>query len=182
MKKKILILAVLILSITISCKNEEKKKDTESNTEKLVVKENFNVEIDVTADSSDDFTVYYTEDRTNQFDGDKAVWSGVKGGLESEKVIFDLPEAVIPTNIRLDFGIKKDRKDEIIHNIKISYYDRAFNIKGSDFFNYFIKNENIPTKINTLKGTITIQSNPQADGTYFYPRQELLDEITKLTK
>ena len=183
MKAKYFILAVLLSAFITSCKNKETKEASETKTEKPAVKENFNVEIEITAQTADDFTVYYSEDNTNQFSGEKAIWCGVKGGLTPEKVVFDLPEGAIPTNIRLDFGIKKDHKDVIVQNIKLAFFDRVFNIKGSDLLNYFIVNDEIQTTIDAAKGTITLKVDPtKNDGTYYYPRQELIDEIAKMTK
>ena len=181
MKTNFFTLTIVILLIASSCKKGENKETTESQPEKTS-KDFFNVEMDIIAQSQDDFTVYYTEDKTNNFEGTKTVWKGVKGGSIPEKVIFDLPTEIIPTNIRLDFGIKKDRKDVIIQNIKIAFYDKSFAIKGSDFLNYFILNDKITTEVDTQKGTIILKSNSTTnDGTYYYPRQELLDQISKLT-
>jgi hypothetical protein len=183
MKAKIFIVAVLLATFLTSCKNGENKETSGDQVEKLAVKENFNVEVDVIAQTQDDFTIYYSEDNTNVFSGGKAIWCGVKGGLTPEKVVFDLPEQIVPTNIRLDFGIKKDHKDVIIQNIKLAFYDRVFNIKGSEFLNYFIVNDKIITTVDVAKGTITLKVDPlKNDGTYYYPRQELLDQIAKMTK
>jgi hypothetical protein len=183
MKANFFIVAVLFATLVTSCKNGDSKEATEAQTEKPVVKQNFNVEIDVIAQTQDDFAVYYTEDKTNQFEPTKAVWGGIKGGLTPEKVIFDLPEEVIPTNIRLDFGIKKDHKDVVVQNIKFAFYDKTFSIKGSELLNYFIINDKIQTTLDVAKGTITLKIDPaNNDGTYYYPRQELLDQIAKMTK
>lgn len=182
MKAKYFIAAMLITVFITSCKNGEAKDASDATLEKSVVKENFNVEMDITAETKDDFTVYYTEDNTNDFSGEKAIWCGIKGGLTPEKVVFDLPEDVIPTNIRLDFGIIKDHKDVMVHNIKLAFHGKDFNIKGSDLLNYFIINDKIQTTIDAAKGTITLKVDPaKNDGTYYYPKQELLDQIAKMS-
>jgi hypothetical protein len=81
MKKRFLVSISLFLVIVSSCKDEKK---TEEKAEP--VKENFSVELDVVVKKNDDFTVYYTETGTNEFDGTKAVWGGVSGGNIDEKV------------------------------------------------------------------------------------------------
>jgi hypothetical protein len=182
MKTKFFTLTIVLLLVASSCKKGESNETNESSSEKTASKDFFNVEMDIIAQTQDDFTVYYSEDKTNNFDGTKAIWKGVKGGSVPEKVIFDLPSEVIPTNIRLDFGIKKDHKDVIIQNIKIAFYNKSFTFKGSDFLNYFILNDKIITEVDTQKGTIILKGNPtNKEGTYYYPRQELLDQISKLT-
>ncbi len=176
--KSILPFVILVLTL-FSCKNK-----TEDGASKVAapVKENFIVELDVNTSKKDDFTVYYTEDKTNEFDGIKAVWKGVLGGGTDEKVIIELPVDVIPTNIRLDFGINPEREDVIVNKITLKYLDKVFDIRGADFLNYFIKND-VPTEVDTAKGTIKIiKTKEKVDGTYFYPRQELLDQIALMTK
>lgn len=181
MRTKFFLVATFLVVLMSSCKDGDKNAQTDA--AKPAVKQNFNVEMDIIADTQDDFTVYYTEDGTNAFVGAQAVWKGVNGGLKPEKVIIDLPEEVIPTNIRLDFGIKSDRKDVILEKLKINYFDKSFEIKGSDFLNYFIKNDLVITEVDTQKGTITFKKDPKSSvGTYFGPRQELLDQIAKMTK
>lgn len=179
MKTRIFTLAIAFLLIATSCKKEEVKEADK----KPAGKQFFNIEMDVVAQTQDDFTVYYTEDGTNAFDPTKAVWKGVNGGGVAEKVVFDLPEQIIPTNIRLDFGIKPERKEVVLKNLKFGYYDKSFEIKGSDFLNYFIVNDLVDTKIDAANGTITFTKAAKSTvGTYFGPRQELLDQIAKLTK
>lgn len=177
MRTKVLC-SLIVFSLFFSCKN-----DKSSATEEKAVKQNFSVEFDVVAEKPDDFTVYYTETNTNEFSGDKAIWSGVKGNNVDEKVIIDLPEEIIPTNIRLDFGVKPDRKDVLLKNLKFTFYGNSFEVKGSDFFNYFVVREGVKTEINAANSTIKFIKTPtQTEGTNFYPRQELLDKIASITK
>lgn len=179
MKSGMYVMAVASLLLFASCKKDEKAAEVE----KVPVKENFNIELDVIAQTQDDFTVYYTEDNTNAFVGAQAVWKGVNGGGTAEKVIIDLPESVIPTNLRFDFGIKPDRKEVVLQKIKISFYDKSFEIRGSEFLNYFIKNDVVLTEVNEANGTITFRKAPTStEGSYFGPRQELLDKIASITK
>ncbi|WP_396149418.1 hypothetical protein [Flavobacterium sp.] len=177
MKKRFLVSISLFLVIVSSCKDEKK---TEEKAEP--VKENFSVELDVVVKKNDDFTVYYTETGTNEFDGTKAVWGGVSGGNIDEKVLIELPEEIVPTNIRVDFGIKPEREDVVLKKITLIFHGKRFEIKGSDFLNYFIVNDKVPTETDGALGTIKFLKTPEnKEGTYFYPRQELLDKIAELT-
>lgn len=180
MKKiRIIILLTFTCIFFISCKNETKKNN---HSEIVNFKENFSVDFDVVAEKADDFTVYYTETGTNEFIGDDAVWRGVYGGGLEEKVVIDLPKKIVPTNIRLDFGVKPDRKDVLLKNLKFSYYDKSFEIIGSDFFKYFVVREGVKTEIDTIKKTIKFIKTPnQVVGTNYYPTQNLLDNISKIT-
>ena len=150
---------------------------------KQPIKENFRVELDVAAQKMDNFTVFYTETGKDDYSPDKAVWNGVKGGSIEEHLAFDLPAEIIPTNIRLDFGISEDRADVVLKKVKFIFYENSFEIKGAEFFNYFIKSDQIPSEINPADASIKFIKIPtRKEGTYFYPRKELLDKIAQITK
>ncbi|MCB9425824.1 MAG: hypothetical protein H6584_02170 [Flavobacteriales bacterium] len=175
--KKIIVIALTVLGV-FSCKDKQNEQES---SESNLLSENFVVEMEIIAQTPDDFAVYYTEDNTNNFSGVDASWKGITGNNTSEKIRIDLNAKVIPTNIRLDFGINPNRKDVVIKNIHFKYYSKEFVIRGADFLNYFIKND-VPTEINTTEGTIKlIKTQEKTDGTYFYPRQELLDQIKSMT-
>jgi hypothetical protein len=99
MKTNFVIVAIIISVIFISCKND--KKDEVANPD---VKQNFSVDLYVVAPLDDNFSVYYTEDNTISFNGDKAVWRGVKGQSASQQVTLDLKEEIIPTKTGLSTG------------------------------------------------------------------------------
>lgn len=171
--------ALAVLAFTaFSCKN---KAEAESIVVAPPVKDNFIVEMDVVGSVKDDFTVYYTEDGTNNFEGLQAAWVGFKGDGSEEKLVVELPKNVIPTNIRLDFGINEARKDVVLKRLVFKYHEKTFGITGADFMNYFIKND-VPTEVDANSGAIKfIKLEDRKIGTFFYPRQELLDQIKLMT-
>lgn len=179
MRTKFFINLVAILVIATSCKNEKKADDQAGANP---VKQNFSVELDVVVAKKDDFTLYYTEDNTVNFVGGMAAWKGVNGGGVEEKVLFELSEEIIPTDIRLDFGLNKQQEYVQINNVNINYYGKDFTFKGSDFFNWFIKDDKFKNEIDPAKGTIKfVKSGADYVTPYFYPRQELIDQLKKLT-
>lgn len=182
MKNKLFV-AVLVFSIAfVSCKDEKKPTEAEKPAAKEVVKEQFSVELDVISKKKDDFAVYFTEDGSINFVGEKAIWRGVEPKEEIQKVVIDLPEEVLPTNIRIDFGINKEQDDIVLEKFKLTFFEKSFEAKGSEFFKYFIPNESIKTKIDEAKGTITFLKNTEKYSVpFFYPQQAVLDEIKKLT-
>jgi hypothetical protein len=181
MKSKFIIALFSVLIMSSSCKNNGKTED-ETAAEKPAVKENFSVEIDVKASKKDDFSLYYTEDNTIAFSGDMALWRGVTGGNIQEKIIFDLPEEKLPTDIRLDFGMNKDQETVEVLNVKIIFYGKELNIKGSDFFKYFIESKDFDTSIDVAAGSMKIKRKGTEYKTPFFdPRQELIEAIKNLT-
>jgi hypothetical protein len=177
MKTNFVIVATIISLIFISCKNDKKDEVADAD-----VKQNFSVDLYVVAPLDDNFSVYYTEDNTISFNGDKAVWRGVKGQPASQQVTLDLKEEIIPTNIRIDFGINKDQGDVVLEKFKLSFYGKSFEAKGSEFFKYFIPNDSVKTEIDPTKGTIKFLKNPKKFfSPFYYPQQAVLDEIKKIT-
>ena len=177
MKTNFVILATIISLTFISCKNDKKEDVTKADE-----KQNFSIDLDVVATLDDNFSVYYTEDNTINFNGDKAVWRGVKGQSDTQKVTLDLKEEIIPTNIRIDFGINKDQGDVVLEKFKFSFYGKSFEAKGSEFFKYFIPNDSVKTEIDTKNGTVKFLKNPKKFFTpFYYPQQAVLDEIKKIT-
>lgn len=182
MKTKNFIIAAAISIAFISCKNNKEEKDGNEEAPKVNVKENFSVDLEVIAPKADDFAVYYTEDGTINFTGDKALWKGVFAEpSKPQTVTIDFPKNIIPTNIRFDLGNNKQQDDLILQKFKLSYYGKEFQAQGSDFFKYFIPNDSIKTEIDAAKGTIKFLKNTKFVP-FYYPQQAVLDEVSKLTK
>lgn len=180
MKLKISILTVLVCLLTVSCKKENEKAAGETEAPK-VEDRHFTVSMKVEAAKDDNFAVYFTEDGSINFSGENAVWTGVVGG-KVENLNIKLSEEVLPTHIRLDFGINKDQGNITVHHIEMKYYGKSFSIKGSEFFTYFIQNEEFKTELDQAAGTITfIKTEEQEFSPFFYPHQALLDQIMNIT-
>ncbi len=177
MKTKFIVIASLILTIFISCKNDVKKDE-----EKIVQNKFFFIELEASASKTDDFAMYYSEDGTSQFKDVNAVWHGVFGAHKTQKIRFNLTEEKVPTHIRLDFGLKQNQDSVVIKNIKLSYYDNSFEFKGSEFFNYFIKSDQFSTSINNELGTITMLKKDGVYKTpYYYPTGAMIEGLKKIT-
>lgn len=183
MKNKILMLMTIVSLVIVSCKGDNQEKEGTTDAPKVAVKENFSVELSVIAPKEDNFAAYYTEDGTINFTGEKAIWSGVKGQAESQMIVFDMREEVIPTHVRIDFGLNKEQGDVVLEKFKLSYYGKSFESRGSDFLKYFIPNDSVKTEIDEVKGTIKFIKNPKKYfPPFYYPQQAVLDEIGKITK
>ncbi|MBC7439935.1 MAG: hypothetical protein H7250_08130 [Flavobacterium sp.] len=177
MKNKFLVLLVLAMTTLVSC--GDKKKEQKEAVKK--VNEFFSVEVEALASKTDDFAMYFSEDGTSNFKDINAVWHGIKGGKE-EKISFKLSEEKIPTHLRLDFGLK-NQDSVVIKNIRVDYFGNVIEIKGSDFFSYFIKDEQFVTKTDANKGTMTILAKEGIYKTpYYYPTQLTIDKIKEITK
>ena len=174
--RKFILVAIACISIT-SC-----KKEGDKNTPKEDFKENFIVEANVSCLKSDDFAMYYTEDGTSNFKDLNAVWHGIKGGSKMQNIAFELAPEKIPTHFRLDFGLKSDQDSVVVKGIKASFYGNKFEFTGSDFFKYFVQDEQFITKVDAAKGTLTIIAKDGVYKTpYYYPTQLTIDKIKEIT-
>ncbi|MFT5754393.1 MAG: hypothetical protein ACI9FW_000074 [Flavobacterium sp.] len=183
MKTKSFITSILIITILFSCKKDEKSSEETIIEDTIKKNEFFSVNLKLQFPLNDSFVAYYTEDNTINFDENKAVWLEVKGSNEFQEITFNFKEEVIPTHLRLDFGINKDQKEVVLEKIKIDFYGNNFEIRGSDFLNYFNENKSIKTEIDQVNGSIKfIQNEDTFNPILFYPNEKLVEEIAKITK
>lgn len=177
MKNRFLILALASLTTLVSCNGKKEENKEESKP----VNEFFSLAIEATAGKTDNFAMYVSEDGTTNFKDINAVWHGVNGGKD-EIIVYKLSEEKIPTHVRLDFGLKQDQDSVVIKNIKVDYYGNTYQFKGSDFFNYFIKDEQFLTKTDAVNGTLTILAKEGVYKTpYYYPTQLTIDKLKEIT-
>lgn len=178
MKSKISILLLLILGITVGCKND---KAAEAPAEEAKPA-GFTVEVTVATDKPDDFALFYTEDGTIAFTPDKAVWTGVKPGEQT--AVLTLPAGVVPTHIRLDLGAKQnqDQGNVTVKGVKLVYKDKEFAFAGSDFLKYFIKDAPIQFVEHPEAKSVEFKQNLESHTAFFYPQQALIDQISIITQ
>ncbi|HEU4495526.1 MAG TPA: hypothetical protein VFR70_00585 [Flavobacterium sp.] len=181
---KIFVALFLALSF-VSCKNEETKKSEEiKNSEegKAKVSNLFTFTLNVTVKQDDDFQLFYKEESGPEipFEEAKSVWSGVKGSETAQDIVFSLPEGVLPTQLRLDFGQNKKQPEIIVNNFKASYNDKSFSISGKDFFNYFIPDENFVKIDKEAQKVIPVTGT--AYDPMFFSTADYNTEMTKLAK
>lgn len=182
MKNKIFIMLAIVSVAFISCKKEQDSEEKKAEEPVIQKKEFFSVDLEVIAPKADDFAIYYTEDGTINFAGDKASWRGVLAEPnKTQTVTFDFPKDVVPTDVRFDLGNNKKQGDLVLQSFKLSYYGKTFKAQGSDFFNYFSQNDSIKSVVDPAKGTIKFLENKHSIP-YYFPKQALLDEISKITK
>ena len=179
--------ALICLFSMISCKKEVKPLDVEkepvATIEQELDKELLKVSFDLIVKKDDNFHLYYTEDGTINFDEKKSIWLPVKGGDEIQEVTFKLPENVLPTHLRVDFGFGKNeaQSDIDLKSFRLKYYDKIFEAKDASIFNYFYPN--IDNTINPINTTILKKKvKDQEVGPILYPQETLTIELAKLMK
>lgn len=184
MKTNKLLVCALLIFFSISCKDENKK---EENVEAVAeLKETFDVNFNLVIPKDDTFQLYYTEDKSLNFSEDKSVKIIVKGSENAQDLLFKLPEDVLPTNIRLDFGKNIEQGVIGINSMKLKYIDKSFDVNFKDPNNsiphyfYFI---NTQINYNEANSTITILNKEgQNREPLMWSNELVTDELEKLYK
>lgn len=137
MKARIILSIVLASTFFLSCKNDKSTDSLDAvKPEEVTVDNVFRVSLNVIVKKDDDFALFYTEDGSINFQ-DKPIWQGVKGSENSQEVKFALADGVYPTQLRLDFGLKKDQEDIILKSVTFEYRGNKRVIAGSEIINFF---------------------------------------------
>lgn len=181
--KKVLTL-IIFITILSSCKDDKNTEKTSIDTTEAIKYDNiFRVSFNLIIKKDDNLHVYYTEDGTLNFNEQKTVWLPIKGSENPQNVTFSLPENVIPTHLRVDFGYGKnvEQSDVDLKTFSIKYYDKKIEAKGIDILKYFYPFE---AKTSILPGTSILRrfKKDQETGPILYPHILLSQKIKEITK
>jgi hypothetical protein len=179
MKNKILLVITALSLLTISsCKDDKKESDKKVNK---VEDKSFNIIMDVVVTKDDNFQIYYNEDGSDNYTGDKYVNVDVKGKPESQEIVFKLPEDAMPASLRFDVGSNKEQGEIKINAFKMKYFDKVFEAKDTLFFQYFGNNTSIKY-IREKAIAVPLVNNPTGYDPIFSGTENLKNELKKLTK
>jgi hypothetical protein len=177
MKKSVILFSLVFMSMFFSCKDDSKIE------EEVVVQNKpvFKIALDLVIKKDDSLQVFYCENGETEINGANTVWSSVKGNNNSQQVIFNLPEDVFPTKLRIDLSKNKDQDEIEIKGFTINYDKKSFSVKDTMFYQYFIPNEQIDW--DRKKAIAKFKSK---EGEFFDPQfgsRELMEaELQKLYK
>jgi len=173
MKKQLLFINIVLLTLFSSCKNKEEVAPVEE------VKANtFDVVVDLKIEKDDELILFYKDPSIAYFDDKKTVYNGVKGKSESQLITFSIPEGVLPNDIRFDVSSNKDQAPITINSITLSFEGRIFKIEQRDILKYFTPNEFI--KFDEATGVATFIKNGENFDPYFLTKPLIYPEIEKV--
>lgn len=177
MKSKFIVAIVAVTSMLIACKNEK----TADKIETAENKKNDGLKISLTliAPLEDSLQVYYTEDEYGDYNDMNSVWSVIKGNDSTQTAVFEIPEDVYPTHLRLDLGQNKDQKEIQIKEFAMEFQGKKFQVKDTLFFQYFQPVNQIDwDRKNAIAKIVTPEG--QKHDPSFNPRETLKEELKKL--
>lgn len=181
MKTKLIITSFFIMASLVSCKNEESRKHSYAVGE--LPEKTFNVEVDLIIKKEDDLILYYKDGTNEWFVEEKAVWNTVTGKDDVQAVTFNLPEGVLPNDLRLDIGRNefKDQKGIEIKKIIVSYLENKFEISQDQIATFFKPNQYISydeaSKLYSFKKDDKGNYDP-----FFETTPELYPQLAKISQ
>lgn len=182
MKTRIILSILLIAVFFTACKNDKSTGSPDGNKPEEAVAV-FQVTLDVIVKKDDTFSLFYTEDGSTDFSKIEPLWLNVKGSNLPQSVVFNLPKDVIPSQLRLDFGLTKDQEEIIINKFRMDYFAKSFEVTGDKFYIYFEADKS-KTIFDKDKKTINaVIKDGVRQYPSFYPNTKPLgEEIIKLVK
>ena len=107
----------------------------------------------------------------------------IKGSDKPQDVTFSLPDNVIPTHLRVDFGYGKniEQSDVDLKSFSIKYYDKKIEANGVDILKYFYPFE-AKTTIESGTSILKRAKKDQETGPILYPHILLSEKIKEITK
>jgi len=167
------ILALLPALLFLNCKDA--KTEQQPAAAKI-----FKVTLDVIAKQEDDFCLLYTTDGTSVFK-DNGIWQHVKGSADQQDIVFNLPENVKPTELRIDVGFNKKQEEIIIKEITFEYNGKKKECKGEEMRVFFRPDESKCTFDGTTGVIKALVANGEKQVPSLYPQEAYLGpELKKL--
>jgi hypothetical protein len=177
-----LILVSLFAVLFFSCKND-KTETTKEDAATPAKSTAFKVTLEVIAKKKDGFSLFYTEDGTNDFSKIQPIWADAKASDAPQQIVFTLPEDVFPTQFRLDLGVTPDQEDIVIKSFTMEYMDKSFRINGDEFFIYFDPDPSKTIFDKTTGVVKAVVKDGVRQSPSFYPNTKPLgDQIALLLK
>jgi hypothetical protein len=177
--KKFILSSFVVLLLVSSCKDENKDNGENKQQTEEIKKENpktYKVILNVIAKKDDSFHLFYSEDGTLNFPEDTSIWVNFKGSETPQDIVFELPEDVIPSLLRIDLNSYQQNESVQINGFKMKYYSSEFNVDGKGFFDYFGPNLETVEIVDKNKGIIKplVKEGKKYSPPSFYPSEEAL--------
>lgn len=169
-------LVFLIVGCVFSC-NEEKKENKIKPTKEAEI-EHINalsLNFEAVIENDGKFTLFFMEEGQEHISLKNSKAIDVKGGLDTQNLVFTIKEETIPTKLFLRF-VNDERVQSIsVKSATFSYGKKSFQIPDSLFFQYFMPNKFVDYNKENFTAT-----TKEIDGDYlprFFSRKVLIDKI-----
>ncbi len=172
MKPAQIVFVLVLLDIFCACRNDSPAGvQFRSIPDKSDI---FKVTLEARVAINDTLSVYYTTDGSSNFSNAKAIWMPVKGNSKKQKIVFSLPNKLVPTQLRIDLGANPRQPDIHLSKVFLSYSGKSVELPGTLIFSYFrpdVKKTKIDAATGMIRGIIKdgVRQSPS-----LYPKEKLL--------
>jgi hypothetical protein len=169
---------ILLATLFTNCKNK-KSNDNVDQVKTVTLQSSVKLVLDMIVPKDDIFQLFYTLDGTANFNEQMSIRLIVDGSNLSQKLIFELPEDLKITRLRIDVGENSEQDQMQINSFYIKNFDKIFELTGNEFFRYFGASEEIT--IDPTNSTFTAKLIREPYDPVFYQKDDLLtEEIEKI--
>ena len=149
--KHLQVVLILFLVVVFSCNNSNKEKEKqieETKAKELFRKiENKNdiydyikVQLEAIVEKGDNFQLFYSEDYQLSYSQKEMITVPVKGEMDVQKIVFNVPQNVFPERYRFDVGSNPNQEEISIKSLKVSYKNWIIDIPSDSISKYLIPN------------------------------------------
>jgi len=139
---------IICLITAISCKPEKKVEkenipvdSTITTNMKTEGEMYFEIIMDVVVLKDDKFHVFYKDFNDKGFSDERVVEAIVEGNKNSQKIVFAIPEGIIPVGLRIDFGSNYGQEPIKLNKLKIRFDRNEFDFNDGKFEQLFKPNK-----------------------------------------
>jgi hypothetical protein len=140
-----------------------KKDRNEPNQVKTFKDNNLKIHFDLIVQKDDSLQLFYMDEGIPNFTEEYSQWKAIKGSTGKQHVSFVLPEPIIPTAIRFDFGKTKKQDNFKVLNFTMEYHDKKYSTKDSTMVYYFTVNEQLQFDSSTMTLNVVNTSSQSYD-------------------
>jgi hypothetical protein len=170
-------LLLIILLLFISCK----KETNDSKVVKSYTDDKMKICFDLIVQKDDSLQLFYIDQGIPNFAEEYSQWEAIKGSAEKQQVSFIIPEPIIPTAIRLDFGKTKKQEEFKIINCTMEYHDRKYSTKDSTICHYFSANNQFQYDASAMTLRVVNDSSQPYDP-FIYSTGLFTKQVNNLVK
>ncbi|MDA9334940.1 hypothetical protein N9Q89_02140 [Flavobacteriaceae bacterium] len=137
-------LQIIILVLLVTCKYKNPKTDIHESSiigNKIDREFQFEVIMDVVVKKNDKFHLFYKDLNAKDYSANRVLEKKINGIDQIQTIIFLIPAEVIPTGLRIDFGINYSQEPIALLGFKIRYDKNEFDFNENKFEQLFRPNK-----------------------------------------
>tara|TARA_B110000967_G_C18900429_1_gene574488 strand:- start:6596 stop:7135 length:540 start_codon:yes stop_codon:yes gene_type:complete len=137
-------LQIIILVLLVGCKYKNQKTEIHESSiigNKIDREFQFEVIMDVVVKKNDKFHLFFKDLNVKDYSANRVLEKKINGIDQIQTIVFLIPVEVIPTGLRIDFGINYSQEPIALLGFKIRYDNNEFDFNENKFEQLFRPNK-----------------------------------------